>query len=58
MDLWTKWLLGLTAATVIGYFGVIYGGCALDSRCHLRPCPNRRYSCGVIYDGDRELPRR
>jgi hypothetical protein len=43
---------------VIGYFGVIYGGCALDSRCHLRPCPNRRYSCGVIYDGDKELPRR
>ncbi|WP_423963024.1 hypothetical protein [Bradyrhizobium sp.] len=50
MDIRTKWLLGATAFAVIGYFLLIYGGCALDARCHLRACPGRRYACGVVYD--------
>jgi hypothetical protein len=33
---------------VVGYFGVIYGSSALDPRCQLRACPNRKYTCGVI----------
>lgn len=56
MDALTKWLLGATALAVVGYFGLIYGGCVLDPRCHLRSCPNRRYTCGVIYDRD-DVPR-
>jgi hypothetical protein len=52
MDLIDKWLLGAVAAAVIGYIGLIYGGCALDSRCHLRTCPNHRYTCGVTYEPD------
>jgi hypothetical protein len=36
MDLMDKWLLGAIVAAVIGYASLIYGGCALDSRCHLR----------------------
>jgi hypothetical protein len=50
MDLRTKLLLGATAVAVIGYFGLIYGSCALDARCHQRPCPSGRNICGVIYD--------
>jgi len=42
-------LLGATALAVIGYFGLIYGGCALDAHCHLRSCGGR-YICGVIHD--------
>ena len=38
MDGKTKLLLGSTAIAVIGYFGLIYGGCALDLRCHIRYC--------------------
>jgi hypothetical protein len=49
MDLTTRLLLGATALAVIGYFGLIYGGCALDAHCHLRSC-GARYICGVIYD--------
>lgn len=48
MDLRTKLLLGATAIALIGYFALIYGSCALDPRCHLRPCG--RYICGVIHD--------
>lgn len=58
MDVWTKWLLGLTAAAVVGYIGLIYGSCALDPRCHLRACPHRKYSCGVIYDRNDAPPAR
>ena len=50
MDTWTKSLLGATAAAVIGYFAIIYGGCALDAHCHLRKCFNVRNTCGVVYD--------
>ncbi len=52
MDLWTKSLLGITAVAVLGYFGIVYGSCALDPRCHLRACPHGRYTCGVIHDRD------
>jgi hypothetical protein len=52
MDLISKLLLGVIAAAVIGYTSLIYGGCALDSRCHLRSCPNHRYTCGVTYEPD------
>ena len=51
MDLRTKLLLGATAVAVIGYFGLIYGGCALDAHCHLRSCGGH-YICGVIHDAD------
>jgi hypothetical protein len=57
-DLIAKWILGATAVVVIGYFGPIYGGCALDSRCHLRSCLNHRYICGVTYQPDRGLQAR
>jgi glutamate synthase domain-containing protein 2 len=50
MDLRTKLLLGATALSVIGYFALIYGGCALDEHCHLRLCG--RGVCGVIHDAD------
>jgi hypothetical protein len=50
MDGYTKSLLGITAAAVIGYIALIYGGCALDTRCHLRHCPTQKYLCGVVYD--------
>jgi len=46
----TNWLIGATAVAVIGYFGLIYGGCALDPRCHLQICYHQRI-CGVTYDG-------
>jgi len=52
MDRWTKLLIGATATAVIGYFALIYGSCALDTRCHLRSCLHGKYTCGVIYDGD------
>jgi hypothetical protein len=41
-------LLGATAIAVIGYFALIYGSCARDLRCHLRPCG--RHICGVSHD--------
>jgi hypothetical protein len=50
MDLTTRLLLGATALAVIGYFGLIYGGCAFDAHCHLRSCGMR--ICGVIDDAD------
>jgi len=50
MDLHTKLLLGATAAAVIGYFGLIYGSCALDAHCHLRTGCTRHHVCGVVYD--------
>ena len=49
MDLWTRFLLVVTAVAVVGYFALIYGGCALDQRCHLRSCYSHR-TCGVVYD--------
>ncbi len=48
MDLWTKSLLGATAAALIGYIAIVYGGCALDAHCHLRKCANVRNTCGVV----------
>jgi hypothetical protein len=39
---------------VIGYFVLVYGGCALDEHCHLRSCGGR-FLCGVIHDGDKPL---
>ncbi|WP_426440543.1 hypothetical protein [Bradyrhizobium genosp. P] len=51
MDVLTKCLLGVTAVAVLGYFAMIYGGCALDARCHLRSCYAHR-TCGVVYDTD------
>jgi hypothetical protein len=56
MDLGTRFLLGITALAVIGYFVLIYGGCALDEHCHLRSCGGRRI-CGVIHDADGPLAR-
>ncbi|KJC33823.1 hypothetical protein UP09_35945 [Bradyrhizobium sp. LTSP885] len=53
MDAWTKCLLGATAFAVLGYFTLIYGGCAMDDRCHLRSCYAHR-TCGVVYDTDTE----
>ena len=55
MDGSTKWLLGITADAVTGYFALIYGSCALDVRCHLRRC-HAKYTCGLIYDRD-DAPR-
>jgi hypothetical protein len=57
MDGMTKWLLGATAVAVIGYFGLFYGSCALDTRCHLRFCYDQiwwgaTWTC-VTYDDDR-----
>jgi hypothetical protein len=52
MDFRTRLLLTATAIAVVGYFGLIYGSCALDARCHLRRCPYGRNVCGVIYDGE------
>jgi hypothetical protein len=51
MDFRTRLLLGATALAVIGYFALIYGGCALDAHCHLRSCGGR-HICGVIHDAD------
>jgi len=51
MDARTKCLLAATAIAVVGYFTLIYGGCALDQRCHLRSCYTHR-TCGVVYDTD------
>ncbi|MDA9390719.1 hypothetical protein WN73_08415 [Bradyrhizobium sp. CCBAU 45394] len=47
MDLWTRLLLGVTAFAVLGYIGVVYGGCASDPDCHFRLCPGRHSLCGV-----------
>ena len=54
MDLRTKLLLGATALAVVGYFALVYGGCALDAHCHLRFCggPYKPSVCGVIHDAD------
>ena len=49
MDLWTKSLLGATMIAIVGYFAIVYGGCALGQRCHLRTCYAHR-TCGVVYD--------
>ncbi|WP_128089633.1 hypothetical protein [Bradyrhizobium viridifuturi] len=49
MDAWTKSLLGATVVAIVGYFAIVYGGCALDPGCHLRTCYGHR-ACGVIYD--------
>jgi hypothetical protein len=59
MDLRTRLLLGTTALAVIGYFALVYGGCALDVHCHLRTCgtPYKPYTCGVIHDADAPLAR-
>jgi hypothetical protein len=54
MDFRTRLLLGATALAVIGYFVLVYGGCALDEHCHLRSCGGR-FLCGVIHDGDKPL---
>lgn len=50
MDHWTKWLLGATAVAVIGYVGLVYGGCARDPQCHFRTCYAGRQICGIVYD--------
>jgi hypothetical protein len=50
LDLRTKLLLGATALAVIGYFALIYGGCALDPQCHVRICGH--HVCGVVHDGE------
>ena len=55
MDFRTSLLLGMTAFAVIGYFALVYGGCALDARCHLRHCGGR-YLCGTVYDVDTPQP--
>jgi hypothetical protein len=49
MDLWTRCLLGATALALVGYVGLVYGGCALDPDCHFRSCYNHRQLCGVVY---------
>lgn len=49
MDAKTRLLLGATAFALFGYFALIYGGCALDERCHFRSCYNNRMLCGVTY---------
>ncbi|MDH6256294.1 hypothetical protein [Bradyrhizobium sp. BR13661] len=47
MDLTTRFLIGLTAAAVLGYLGFVYGSCAGDPDCHFRTCGHR--FCGVAY---------
>ncbi|MBR0964924.1 hypothetical protein JQ554_14615 [Bradyrhizobium diazoefficiens] len=47
MDLWTRLLLGMTAAAVLGYISLVYGSCASDPDCHFRLCAGRRSLCGV-----------
>ncbi|WP_156528389.1 hypothetical protein [Bradyrhizobium stylosanthis] len=47
MDLRTRLLLGLTAFAVLGYIGIVYGGCARDPDCHFRLCAGGRALCGV-----------
>lgn len=49
MDLYTRFLLGLTALAVLGYIGAVYGGCAADPDCHFRSCAGGRSFCGVVY---------
>ncbi|WP_201724225.1 hypothetical protein [Bradyrhizobium centrolobii] len=49
MDLHTRLLLGITAFAVLGYIGLVYGGCALDPDCHFGRCPGQRAFCGVVY---------
>ncbi len=49
MDLSTRLLLSLTAFAVLGYIGLVYGGCALDPDCHFRLCPGQRAFCGVVH---------
>ena len=49
MDLRTRLLLGVTAFAVLGYIGLVYGGCALDPDCHFRLCPGQRSFCGVVH---------
>ena len=56
MDFRTRLLLGATALAVVGYFALVYGGCALDAHCHFRTCGPYRL-CGVIHDADAPLPR-
>ncbi|MBR0825265.1 hypothetical protein JQ596_06940 [Bradyrhizobium manausense] len=46
MDAWTRFLLGATFVAVVGYVGLVYGGCALDRDCHFRNCG--RSLCGVV----------
>lgn len=54
MDIWTRLLLGVTAFAVLGYIGIVYGGCAADPDCHFGPCPGRQAFCGVVHAGARE----
>jgi hypothetical protein len=49
MDLRTRLLLGVTAFAVLGYIGLVYGGCAADPDCHFRSCPGGRAFCGVVH---------
>jgi hypothetical protein len=49
MDLWTKCLLGATAFALVGYVGLVYGGCALDPDCHFQTCYQQRRLCGVVH---------
>jgi hypothetical protein len=58
MDAYTRLLLGVTALAVLGYIGLVYGGCAADSDCHFRSCAGGRAFCGVVYDHaqDRQTP--
>ncbi|MBR0718081.1 hypothetical protein [Bradyrhizobium liaoningense] len=48
MDAWTRFLLGATFVAVVGYVGLVYGGCALDPDCHFRSCGGGRSLCGVV----------
>lgn len=56
MDLYTRLLLGVTAFAVLGYIGLVYGGCALDPDCRFRPCPGQRSFCGVVHTQERQRP--
>ena len=48
MDFRTRLLLGITAFAVLGYVGLVYGGCAADPDCRFRPCAGGRAFCGVV----------
>ena len=58
MDAYTRLLLGVTALAVLGYIGMVYGGCAADPDCHFRVCAGGRAFCGVVYGpaGDLRAP--
>lgn len=58
MDLTTRLLLGVTALAVLGYIGLVYGGCAADPDCHFRLCPGGRSFCGTVHGPalDRRAP--